>query len=297
MKSVTPIFTGNKTYAYRDPACIYARGMYNLFFTLSQKENGYMYNFVAMSQSRDLKNWSEPRILTPKDKSLNFTSPGSILKVGDEYVITVCSYPMPKPYAEYPYADDSARIYTMRTKDFVEFTYPQIIMAKADTSVAEMGRMIDAFIFEDKDEDGRYHMFFKQDGKIAVSHSDNLADWNFEGVADGGENPCVIVKDNFYYLIYSPNEDGIAFKRSCDLKTWEDMGVTTLARESWHFASGRITAGFAMEAPCHTGYRYILFFHGSVADSHPETHGEASVAFVFTDDFQNFYSDTNSLKR
>ena len=287
---ITPVLKGNCVYAYRDPACIYANGRYNLFFTLSEKENGYMYNYIAMSQSEDLRVWTKPRILTPKDNKLNFTSPGSILKVGDEYIITVCSYPMTAPYCECPYADDSSRIYAMRTKDFENFTYPEIIMAKGDMPISDMGRMIDAFIFEDKDKNGTYHMFFKQDGKIALSHSDNLKDWSFEGFVEGGENPCVITKDNFYYIIYSPNDDGIGFKRSRDLKTWEDIGVTVLQKENWQFASGRITAGFAMEAPETVGYKYILFFHGSV-DSYPETHGEASIACVFTDDFKTFYAD------
>ena len=83
-------------------------------------------------------------------------------------------------------------------------------------------------------------MFFKQDGKIALSHSDNLKNWSFEGFVEGGENPCVITKDNFYYIIYSPNDDGIGFKRSQDLKTWEDMGVTLLQKEKWQIALGRV---------------------------------------------------------
>ena len=288
MKKLAPIFEGNEKYAYRDPACVYANGRYNLFFTFSEKDSGYMYNYIALSKSVDLKNWSEPRLITPKDRSLNFTSPGSITKVGDKYIITICTYPMKEPYAKYPYADDSARIYTIATGDFDSFTSPQLVLAKGDMPPENMGRMIDAFIFADKDKADLYHLLFKQDGRIASSHSCDLEHWVFDGFVHGGENPCVVTKDNFYYIIYSPNDDGIGFRRSCNLAQWEELGVTTLAREDWAFASGRITAGFAMELPDGSEHRYALFFHGSVEGTYPETHGNASLAYVFTDDFESF---------
>ena len=84
-------------------------------------------------------------------------------------------------------------------------------------------------------------------------------------------------------------ENGIGVKESRDLITWVDKGVYTLDQEKWDFASGRLTAAFTM--PCETDakHRHVVFFHGSRADSVPETHGAASLAYAYTDDFKNYY--------
>ncbi len=37
---------------------------------------------------------------------------------------------------------------------------------------------------------------------------------------------------------------------------------------------------------------FHLFFHGSIPTI-PETHGDATLAFLFTDDFKNFFYDIN----
>lgn len=49
------IFSGDERFAYRDPACYFFDGEYHLFFTVSEKENGYMFNRVGHSVSKDLK--------------------------------------------------------------------------------------------------------------------------------------------------------------------------------------------------------------------------------------------------
>ena len=89
-----------------------------------------------------------------------------------------------------------------------------------------------------------------------------------------------------HMLIHSP-KNGIAFALSDDLKNWTEYGSTTLEQDQWPWANGRITAGFAMEAPRECGYRYLLFFHGS-RNEYPETHGSASVAIAYTNDFIHF---------
>ena len=42
------IFKGDEKIAYRDPTCYYYNGEYHLFFTFSEKENGYMYHTVTL---------------------------------------------------------------------------------------------------------------------------------------------------------------------------------------------------------------------------------------------------------
>lgn len=283
---LTPIFSGDRFNTYRDPACYYHEGKFYLFMTYGEKDESYMYNMVAMSVSEDLVNWSEPKILTQRNRNLNFCSPGNIIKVGDEYILTVTSYPLPDPYRVRFYATDEARIFTMKTKDFKEFSEPEIIMAKGDMKIEDMGRMIDPYIIKSKDEE-KYFLMFKQNG-VSLSHSYDLKNWEFDGSYEGGENACVIIKDGEYYLIHSP-DDGIGIKKSKNLRTWEDLGVTKLGKDRWNWASGRLTAGFMMEAPKGFHHKYILFFHGSKKEIEPETHGGASIGIAFTDDLKNYY--------
>ena len=145
--------------------------------------------------------------------------------------------------------------------------------------------MIDPFVFEKAK--GEFLLFFKQNG-VSVSRSTNLCDWDFIGHTDGGENACVIENDGRYLLIHSP-QNGIGIKESYDLKAWKDVGVYTLEQKQWEWASGRLTAAFAMRAKTACSYQYIVFFHGSRANSTPETHGAASLAIAYTNDFVSYH--------
>lgn len=283
------IFHGNDRFAYRDPTCCEHDGAYYLFFTVSEKDGGYMYNRIGMSRSTDLKRWSEPVLLTEKDVRLNYCSPGNVIERGGEYILCFNSYPMPFPFAERSAADETARLFTMRTKDFVSFTPPELLNPKTGMPEAEIGRMIDPYILEC--EDG-YRVFFKQNG-VSFSRSDDLKTWQFLGHADGGENACVLKMKKDYLLIHSP-QNGIAFSRSKDLEKWQESHWITLGQDRWPWAEGRITAGFAMNAPEGSGYKYVMFFHGS-RNVYPETHGNASLAMVFTDDFQVFYDEDGRI--
>lgn len=278
------IFTGNETTAYRDPACYFYDGCYYLFFTISKKQNGYMYNHIALSTSEDLFHWTEPKLLTQTDNLKNYCSPGCIIEKDGEFILCFTSYPMPKPFFECSIADDTARLYLMRTKDFKHFSVPEKIDAKGkNCDFAAEGRMIDPFLIR---KDNKYLLYFKQNG-ISLSVSDDLENWVFQGTTPGGENACVIEADSKYLLIHSP-QNGIGIKESSDLKNWEDKGVNTLEQVHWDWASGRLTAGFAMQSNGGTKYKYILFFHGSRKESVPETHGDATLACAFTNDFQTF---------
>ena len=286
---MNPIIRGSRDTAYRDPACYYHNGTYHLFFTKGIKEDGYMYNFVAKSTSTDLIHWSAPVVLTPKDRTLNYCSPGNIIPAGDRYALCLTSYPLRTPYRDGFWADDTARLYLMYTEDFEHFTEPVLIRAKGDSTAREMGRMIDPFILEDKDEPGKYWLFFKQNG-VSISCSHDLEHWTYERHIEGGENACVLIRDGQYFLIHSP-ENGIGFKTSHNLIDWTDCGCTVLDQAKWDWAGGRLTAGFAMESRGMTQHRYLMFFHDSKKDAFPETHGEASLGLVFTDDFRTFYEN------
>ena len=139
-------------------------------------------------------------------------------------------------------------------------------------------RKIDPFILPDKDENGKYHLFFKQDGKInrAISKSDIL-NWEYVSDVIDGENPCIVVEDNKYLMFYSPS-NGVKTLVSEDLVSWDEKGKIHFDDEILKWASGRITAGFMMDTP-HDGGK-ALFFHGSVSGVFPETHGDASIGVI-----------------
>jgi len=230
------IFHGNDRFAYRDPACWAHDGTYYLFFTVSEKDDGFMYNRIGMSKSADLRTWSEPVLLTQKDVRLNYCSPGNVIGRGGEYILCFNSYPMPFPFAERSAADETARLFTMRTRDFISFTPPELLNPKTGTPEAEIGRMIDPYILEC--EDG-YRVFFKQNG-VSFSRSDDLKSWQFVGRAEGGENAFVLKWGEGYLLIHSP-QNGIAFSVSKDLKNWQESHRTALGQERW--AGGRAHHG------------------------------------------------------
>jgi len=242
-----------------------------------------MYNRVAMSRSADLQHWSQPVFLTVKDRNLNFCSPGNVIRQGDEYILCVTSYPMPLPFAECPVANDTARVFTMRTRDFKTFSPPQMLLPKGDTPADLLGRMIDPYLLR-RDDD--YYLFYKQNG-ASFSRSRDLMHWQYLGHADVGENVCILPFDGQYLMLHSP-QNGIAFAKSADLLHWQEWRTTTLNQSEWPWANKRLTAGFAMETENGEKHRYAVFFHGS-SDCCPETHGHASVALVFTDNFVDFY--------
>jgi hypothetical protein len=125
-----------------------------------------------------------------------------------------------------------------------------------------MGRMIDPFLIQDKDDPGKWWCFYKQKG-ISLSWSRDLKTWTFDSNISAGENPCVIVDGNDYVLFHSPGT-GIGVKRSSDLKTWKNEGILMLGAKDWPWAQGRLTAGFVLDLRKDPRVgKALMFFHGS----------------------------------
>lgn len=186
-----------------------------------------------MSSTKDLKNWSAIKILTPRDQSLDFSSPGNVIRYKDEWVLCLQTYPRPDYRVEQMprFGTGDARLYTMRSKDLENWSAPELLKVKGpETSFAQMGRMIDPCLLEDKDEKGKWWCFYKQNG-VSMSYSYDLANWTYFGKTESGENICVLVANKEYILFHSP-KNGIAIKRSPDLKNWKDWGhLITLGQE------------------------------------------------------------------
>ncbi len=260
------LFQGDARTAYRDPAATFHAGWFYLYFTLIKTEDDSIaYSYVAWTKSRDLQHWSPPKIITSRDKTLDFGSPGDVVRVNDHWVICLQTYP--RPYGE-KYGNGDSRIWIMRSEDLEHWDAPELLAVKGPSIPKEaMGRMIDPYLLRDKDVPGKWWCFYKQNG-INISSSTDLQTWKPFGHIDAGENPCVIVDHNEYVLFHSP-PNGIGVKRSSDLSHWRDEGVITLGQNEWVWAHGRLTAAFVLDLRSDPGVgKALMFFHGS---QYPET--------------------------
>lgn len=284
------LFKGDDKTAYRDPAVLYHNNKFYLFFTLVSIENdGKVYSYTAMSQSKDLLKWSATKILTPRNQSLDYCSPGNVTRFKKEWLLCLQTYPRPNYTADQMprFGTNEARIFTMRSKNLSNWSKPELIKVKGqNVSENEMGRMIDPYLLEDKDERGKWWCFYKQNG-VSMSYSYDLENWAFFGHTESGENACLLVENNEYILIHSP-KNGIGIKRSKDLKNWYDWGnLITLGQSEWSWAKGRITAGVVLNLKKNLKFgKYIMFFHGSgpLTEEQGDFDKNASIGIAWSDD-------------
>lgn len=267
LKLESPILLrGDDKTAFRDPIVLYHDGLFYVWYSyVRTEEEEKVYWYRALSTSRDLLDWSEPNILTPKDQELNYCGPGSVTRFGDEWIMSIQTYPVPGLTRRGPlrWGNKDARIFLMRSKDLRNWSEPELLRVKGPgVSREAMGRMIDPYLVEDKDEPGKWWCFYKQHG-VSYSWSRDLETWTFHGHTNSGENVCVLVEDDEYLLFHSPR-NGIGVKRSKDLEHWRDWGkLITLGQAHWPWAETRLTAGFVLDLRQEPGIgKYLLFFHG-----------------------------------
>jgi len=283
------IFRGDAVTAYRDPAAVFHEGLFRMFFTVANVEpDGGVYLRVASSSSPDLLSWSEPSFLTPKDRSLNFSSPGNLIRFEGEWLLCLQTYPRPKGEM---YGNASSRVWLMRSEDLESWSEPEIMRVKGPgVRVEDMGRMIDPYLLEDKDEPGKWWCLYKQNG-VSLSWTRDFKTWRFAGSEQAGENVCALVEDGEYVLFHSP-ENGIGVKRSADMKTWRDTDLLTLGQSEWPWSQGRLTAGFVLDLREDPSVgKALMFFHGS---DYPETDPRggfdsyASIAVAWSSDLKEW---------
>ena len=281
------IFRGDAKTTYRDPAVFFEDGVFHLFFTLGRVEDGdRTYSYTAQSESTDLIHWTPPRILTPRGQHLNYSSPGNVVRDGEDRVLCLQTYPTPGATAgKTVYANATARLFTMRTRDWKTWTEPELLKVKGDdVPVGDMGRMIDPYLLRDRDDPGLWRCFYKQNG-VSFSTSRDLRHWTFVGKADAGENVCVLLEKGRYVMFHSP-QNGIGVKTSGNAVDWKDEGpVLTLGPKEWPWSSGRITAGAVIDCRAVPGIgKYLMFFHGSS----PIDFAPASLGLAWSDDLMNW---------
>jgi hypothetical protein len=174
----------------------------------------------------------------------------------------------------------------MRSRDLENWSEPELLRVKGDDVPSEdMGRMIDPYLIEDKDESGKWWCLYKQNG-ASISFSNDLKSWTSFGRVEAGENVCVLVENDEYVLFHSP-KNGMGVKRTKDFQTWTDCGLLTLGQKDWPWAAGRLTAGHVLDLREEPSVgKYVMFFHGSNEEGtqERETHGHASLAMAWSDD-------------
>jgi predicted GH43/DUF377 family glycosyl hydrolase len=288
------LFQGNDSTAYRDPAVLFHDHKFYLFFTLVRVEDsGKVYSYTAMSISKNLKQWSKIKILTPRNQALDFCSPGNVIRYKDEWILCLQTYPRPDYTVDQMprFGTGDARVFTMRSKDLEHWSAPQLLKVKGPSlSEKEMGRMIDPYLLEDKDAPGKWWCFYKQNG-VSMSYTNDFKTWTYFGHTESGENACVLVENNEYILFHSP-KNGIAIKRSNDLEHWHDWGqLITLGQSQWEWAKGRITAGAVINLKTEPGLgKYIMFFHGSgpLTEEQGDFDKNASIGIAWSDDLERW---------
>ncbi|MBD3267832.1 family 43 glycosylhydrolase [bacterium] len=279
------IFQGDAKFAYRDPAVVYHDETFYLYFTLSVNDSdGGYHNMTAFSKSRDLMYWSYPRIITPRDRELNFSSPGNVIRYKNEWILCLQTYPTPN---KEKWGNPTARLWIMRSDDLEDWSTPELLKVKGpNVPRGKMGRMIDPYLIEDADEPGKWWCFYKQNG-VSMSYSYDLETWTYVGRRDAGENVTVIRDDGEYVMFHSPS-NGIGVKRSTDLSQWGgDMQLLPLGQEDWPWSQGRLTAATVVDLRGNPDIgKCIMFFHGStkVGLKNQGAHGQASLAMAWSKD-------------
>ena len=283
------IFRGDHKYGFRDPAVVYHEGNFHLYFTLSETatDGGY-YNMTAYGKSSDLVHWTFPKVITARDRSLNYSSPGNIVRYKDKWIICLQTYPTPNKET---FGTQDSRIWIMRSRDLKSWSEAELLRVKGNHVPREkMGRMIDPYLLEDAQEKGKWWCFYKQSG-ASMSYSYDLKNWTYVGNTRAGENVTVIRQGPEYVMFHSPS-NGIGVKRSKDPKSWgPDVQLLTLGQKQWPWAQGRLTAATVIDLTNEPAVgKYIMFFHGSskAGLQAQRAHGAASLAIAWSDDLVNW---------
>jgi len=284
------IFRGGRKLAYRDPAVVYHEGTFHLYFTLSEAadDDGGYYNMTAYSKSRDLVEWTRPEPLTPRDRRLNYSSPGNVIRFEGRWVMCLQTYPTPNGET---FGNHSSRIWIMRSEDLAHWSKPELLAVKGPgVPVEAMGRMIDPFLIEDADEPGKWWCFYKQKG-VSMSWSRDLKTWTYVGHRHAGENVTILRRDGRYVMFHSPG-NGIGVKSSRDLAEWgDDEQLLLLGQKDWPWAQGRLTAATVVDLTAEPRVgKFVMFFHGAVPrdPAIPPAHGAASMALAWSDDLKTW---------
>lgn len=264
----------------RDPLLHYQDGVFRCFHTAAQKHGENYQLCLDVTHSTDLVDWTNPRRLTTSE--LGFSSPGSITRIGgEEWVMSVQSYPIPPGQR---HADESARLWLMRSSDLDRWTDPQPICPEgAQVDWTDSHRQIDPCLVE---HDGHFWCFYKTGGQLGLLVSEDLVDWteaspdrpvlSSDDTPDGAtvENPCIVRNGGEFVMFFAPcrRGRGIGVARSDDLLHWRDVRCLEFPDLPW--AEGGPTAAMVLDLQDICG-EWVMVFHGERPGPHAAALGIA----------------------
>jgi Glycosyl hydrolases family 43 len=291
------IIRGDEHTAFRDPLIFREGDTFYMFYSYVREEEDHLiYWYVAFSKSKDLVNWTEPEVVTPKGQDLNFASPGNVFRVGNEWMLSAQTYPIIGMKRGDPlrFNNDSARLWLFHSKDIENWGNCELIRVKGpDMTRAELGKMIDPFIFRDRDIPGKWWCLFKQSAWIHCSWSYDLKTWHMGTINIAqGENGQVFLDDNGeYVLIYAP-ANGIGVKRSRDLVHWRDEPTILLGQEDWPWCEARLTGGYVADFRKVPGVgKYLMVWHSmgpGTVKTDANVNANCNIGVAWSDDLKTW---------
>jgi hypothetical protein len=283
-----PVLDREPAVSARDPALLLHDGVVRCFHTAVERDQGTYRLFVDVAESPDLAHWGNFRRLTHSD--LNFSSPGTVLQVGDRWLLCVQSYPISPGKV---YGSEDSRLWLMASHDLVDWTDPRPLAPQGcQARWSKSRRQIDPYIML---HDSQYWCFYKTSGCLGLLVSSDLTNWqeaspdrpvlSRNDTPDGStvENPCVVFDDSEFVLFFSPcrRGRGIGVARSDDLLHWRDIRYLDFPLLPW--APGGPTAAFVADWRQPLG-RWIMAFHGE----REAPHG-AALALAWSDDLEHWH--------
>lgn len=283
---------------FRDPTAVVHDGKIYCFYSYIEKSDDGFTDFrLGLSVTDDLVHWQEPVLLTERDRRLNYSSPGNIIRKDDEFLMCFQTYPTAGNAPGRIFGNSKCRLYTARSKDLLHWSKPELMRVHGDeTAEDQMGRMIDPFIVEEQFSPGNYLVFYKQPPRDAKPRTDpngypieymsysatkDLKHFEYKDSAECGENVCVLFHNGEYLLYHSP-QNGIGCYHTKDFRTFSSDPILTFGQADWHWAQSRITAGFVLDGTQIPGIgKYLMLFHGDEPDSFPFN---ASIGVAWSDD-------------
>jgi hypothetical protein len=263
-----PLLPAEPGIARRDPAALEVDGTMHVFHTVVRTTASPPELWIEVTTSDDLRSWTPPRRVTPPGP--NFSSPGNILRWGDEWVMCLQSYPI-RPGEQY--GDGSCRLWLSRSTDLALWSDPEEFgIDGPDRSL----RRIDPFLVVDGD---RVLCLHKAVGQIAALQSTDLEVWS---PVRGGEpvfpasltpdgctieNPAVVRDGDAWILFFSAVREGrgIGVARSSDLEHWSPGRYLDLPPLPW--APGGPTAATVVPTPARPA-PWTMFLHGDGLGAH-----------------------------
>ena len=284
-----PFLDTEPAYSPRDPLLVYQGGIFRCFYTVVERGGEVPLLYLESATSTDLAHWSHFTRLT--DSPIGFSSPGSITRVGDEWVMSVQSYPIEPGRM---FAGESARLWLMRSLDLVSWSAPTPMHPQgAQVAWTESHRQIDPCIVE---HDGRLYCLYKTGGCLGLLVSPDLANWEEaspespvfgrDDTPDGSscENPCVVNNNGELVLFFSPcrRGRGIGVARSEDLVHWRDAHYLDFPELPW--AGNGPTAAMVCDLRATCG-RWVMVFHGDRQGIDPHS---AALGIAWSDDLEHW---------